>query len=141
MLKFRKWLIEAEEKDEDDPKHLQALKDVMNIDYESIEGQSVPYTGTLGNKTYNMLPTIVDKFIPSTEEPTHVQLKIDSSENPHLAQQVVWAKQQGDPKMAEADDGCFIITVKEFDDMFSVPWQTALQGGGGDMMGGLGGMM
>jgi hypothetical protein len=141
MLKFREWLIEAEDKEDDDPKHLQAMKDVLEIDYDALEGTSVPYTGTLGNKTYNMLPTIVDKFMPDAENPTQVQLKIDSSENPHLAQQVIWAKEQGDPKMAEADEGCFIITIKEFNDMFQTPWVGALQGGMGGGMGGLGGMI
>jgi hypothetical protein len=145
MLKFREWLIEAEEKDDDDVSHSGAYKDVLGVDRSSFEGLPISYSGQLGDKMYNLLPVIIDKFIPDAENPTHVQLKIDSSTNPHLTQQVIWAKDDDKDEEAPPDEGTFQIPIEEFDELLGQPWGPAVQqgamGGMGGMGGGLGGML
>ena len=135
-MKFREWL--KKEEDEKEPSHLQAHKDVLDIDYAAFIGQNIPYSGRVGDKMYNMLPTIIKAFTPDDEEPTHVELQIASSNNPHLAQQVIHAKGEDekdeDPKEADADEGCFTIPIEEFDEMLQQGWGPAAQGQSPPMM-------
>jgi len=127
-MKFREWL--KNEEDDNEPSHLQAYKDVLDVNYSAFVGQNIPYSGRVGDKMYNLLPTIIKAFIPDDEEPTHVELQIASSNNPHLSQQVIHAKDNDDdePQAADADEGCFTIPIEEFNEMLQQGWGPAIQG-------------
>jgi hypothetical protein len=85
-----------------------------------------------------MLPTIVKRFLPDDRNPTHVELQIDSSTNPALAQQVVWTdRDEEEPSEAPADEGSLTISIQDFDNALGAPWQTVLKGMGGGGMGGI----
>lgn len=127
---------------EEKPSHSGMYKTVLNVDRSAMIGMPLTLNGPVGNKAYNMLPTIVSKFLPDEENPTQVELKIDTSDNPHLAQQVIWRDKE-EPTEAPADTGSIVISIDEFDQILGTPWQSVAQqamGGGMGGMGGIGGM-
>jgi hypothetical protein len=146
MKTFKEWLKLREEDDDDKPSHSGTLKDVLNVSRDSLVGTSIPYSGKIGDKMYNLIPLIVKRFLPSSEEPTHVEVEIDTSENPSLALQVIWSKddkEDEEPKKASPDSGPIFITIGDFDSALGQGWGPGMMGaggGGGGMGMGLGGI-
>lgn len=130
-----------EKTDTEKPSHSGMYKTVLNVDRSAMIGMPLTLNGPVGNKLYNMLPTIVSKFLPDEENPTRVELKIDSSDNPHLAQQVIWRDKE-EPTEAPPDTGTIIVSIDEFDQILGTPWQSIAQQAAGGMGGGaMGGLM
>ncbi len=122
MRSFYQWL-----EDQDKPSHTKTLRDSLKVDPSTLIGTTIPFTGILGDKRYNMVGLVVVGF-DDDKNPTRVKLNI-MGDSPNMDDEVRF-KDKGDTKTTP-DTGDIDISLEEFDKILSKGWEPAIQGQGG----------
>ena len=115
---------------QDKPSHTKTLRDSLKINPATLIGTTIPYSGILGDKQYNMVGLVVVGF-DDNENPTRVKLNI-MNQSPNMDADVRF--KGGDTKVSP-DEGTIDISLEEFDKILSKGWEPAIQGQGGMGMG------
>ena len=139
MRNFYDWWVFLEEDNVEDlkraddaqqgaskPSHTKTLRDSLKINPQQLIGTTIPFSGILGDKRYNMVGLTVVGF-DDEKNPTRVKLSI-MGESPNMDDEVRF--KDGDSK-TEPDSGVIDISLEEFDKILSKGWEPAIQQGGG----------
>jgi hypothetical protein len=132
MKTFYEWL--ALEDQPSQPSHVKTLRDTLKASPKSLIGTTVPFTGKLGDKMYNMIGLTVMGFDDDIN-PTRVRLQIVSS-SPNMDSMVRFASKDKNKSPTMPDEGQIDVSLEEFDQIFGKGWEPATQMGGGAAGGG-----
>jgi hypothetical protein len=136
MRTFYDWWVFFEQ---EQPSHTLTLKNSLRINPTSLIGTTVPFSGILGDKRYNMVGLTVVGF-DDDANPKRVRLSI-LGDSPNMDKEVRF-KDDKEKSEIEPDVGEIDISLEEFDQILGKGWEPALQqgGAGGNPLGPMGGM-
>jgi hypothetical protein len=122
---FRQWVL-LKEAEEEQPNYVKTLGSALKIDPMSLIGLSVPFTGVIGNKRYNLVYLTIEEFDDYTN-PKRAKIKI-GGQNPHMAQQVQFNKSKDDEDLEATpdDDQIIDLSIDELNQVLGQGWQPAM---------------
>lgn len=148
MKTFYDWwtfLEEEQSAKEDQPSHTRTLRDTLKVNPSALIGMTIPFSGDLRGKRYNMVGLVVKEF-DDDENPTRVKLSMFNN-SPNMDAQVRFSKGEQDKDKDKdeyeinPDEDDIDISLEEFDEILGKGWEPAAQaaaaGGAGGSPGGM----